>query len=205
MSTACDVCEKTFTTRSVLNRHLKEVHKVKKQFFLSYDFDRYNNKCFACNRSFKYVKDLREHLVQEHNFQSEVEELSFRNVSEFEVWLEETCRTDKVQYILTRGTAAVNLEEGVGKVSVYCCNRSGKKVRTIPDEQRKRMTKTQGSSKLDFACTSQIKLTEIDGFCFATYYKTHYRHDRDLKHLPISKSDKEKIAQKLIAGTPIPQ
>lgn len=204
MSTMCDICDKNFSTRSVLNRHLREVHEIETPLFLAYDFDRYNNKCFTCHHSFKYVKDLREHLTREHSFPSEVEELSFRNIGEFEEWLEETCKKDKVQYILTRGAAAVNLEEGLGKVSVYACNRSGRKA-TVREEERKRNTKTQGSNKLNFACTSQIKLTEIDGFCFATYYKTHYRHDRDLKHLPISKTDKEKIAQKLIAGIPTKQ
>lgn len=183
-----------------MNRHSREVHKIARRHLSAHDFDVYNNKCFTCASSFKYVKDLREHLTREHDFRSEVEELSFRSFEEFETWLEETCRRDRVEYVLHRGKKAVNLEEGSGKVSMYVCNRSGKSMKIVPEEERKRTKKTHGSTKLKYACTSQIKLTEIDGFCFATYYKTHYRHDRDVQHLHIRKSDKEKIAQMLLGG-----
>lgn len=202
MSVECEICQKTFSSRSVLYRHIREVHKIEQRRFQQWDFNIYNNKCFTCYTSFKYLKDLREHLVQSHDFVSETEELSFQTNDKFERWLEETCKKDKVQYILTRGVKKMTTELGSGKICWYSCNRSVRCVGKAIEKERKRTIKTQGSRKLNYACTSQIKLTEMDGFCFVTYYKTHYRHDKELKHLRITKSEKEVIAQKLLAGIP---
>lgn len=200
MSLNCDICAKTFTTNSVLYRHKRQIHKIVSKHYQQHDFNVHNNKCFTCYTSFKYIKHLRDHLVQQHNFVSDVEELSFRNLSEFENWLETICKRDKVQYVLMRGTKHVDLEIGRGRVSFYSCSRSVKKTQRKPSSpQRKRTTKTR---KLDYACTSQIKLTEVGGYCFATYFKTHYRHERDVKHLRILKSEREAIARKLLVGVP---
>lgn len=200
MLLTCEVCQKVFTSGSVLYRHIREVHQIKQRFFQVHNFNYYNNKCFTCHTSFKYVKDLRDHLVQRHDFISEEEELKFKSFAEFESWLEQICKRDKVQYNLTRGSKKVNLKGT--KVNFYSCNRSIRNINKVPEKQRKRTTKTQGSRKLDYACTSQIKLTEVQGFYIVTYYKSHYRHEKDLKHLSIPKSDKHEIVKKLLAGIP---
>lgn len=200
MSLKCNHCNQTLASKSSLNRHIKEVHKIEERPLHMSDFDTYNNKCLTCFKSFKSVKDLREHLVQQHNFISEEEELCFENIREFEKWLEEICKKEKVQYILSRGRFSLKKEGR--RVCLYYCNRSIRAGVHVRKEERKRITKRQGSRKLNYACTSQIKLTEVDGKCYVTYYKTHYMHDRNIKHLSILKSEKEEIAYKILAGTP---
>lgn len=199
-SIKCPICEKTYATVSTLNRHIQEVHKIEERQPIEHEFNAYFNKCLTCHKSFKYLRYLREHLVQQHDFQSEIEEYSFGNKEAFEKWLEETCKAEKVQYILTRGAKKMQCEQGAATISLYYCNRSGVQTIRLPLEQRKRATKMQGSRKLNYACTSQIKVTEMNGSYFVEYYKTHYQHDRELKHLSIPKSEKEEIAKKLLAG-----
>lgn len=199
-SVKCHICEKTYTTVSILNRHIQEVHKVDERHLTENEFNAYHNKCLSCHNSFKYLRDLREHLVKTHDFVSEVEEHHFFDKEAFEEWFEETSKREKVQYILRRGIQKMRCHQGEGTISVYFCNRSGGQLATLPLERRKRATKKQGSRKLNFACTSQIKVTEVNGHFIVTYYKTHYQHDKDLKHLGLLKSEKEEIARKLLAG-----
>ena len=75
----------------------------------------------------------------------------------------------------------------VGKVR---CNASGKK-----------LTKSQGSSKLGRACTSQIICVHSKNI-LVTWKKTHYGHCVQLQHLRILQEDRSVIACKLINGVP---
>lgn len=68
-------------------------------------------------------------------------------------------------------------------------------------EERKRSEKVQGSSKQNIACTSQIILTITSSGEYVTeYFKNHYGHNFDLKHLHISENCRRNIASKMIMG-----
>lgn len=66
----------------------------------------------------------------------------------------------------------------------------------------KRLSKLQGSSKLNRGCTSKIKVitNKENSSVTAIYFKTHYGHNFDVQHLRIPKIEKANIAQKLASG-----
>lgn len=68
-------------------------------------------------------------------------------------------------------------------------------------ENLQRNSKSQGTSKINKACTSQIIVTvQKNEHCFMKYYKAHYGHGQELQHLRISQASRETIASKLISG-----
>uniref|UniRef100_A0A6P7GR01 Uncharacterized protein LOC114345728 n=1 Tax=Diabrotica virgifera virgifera TaxID=50390 RepID=A0A6P7GR01_DIAVI len=75
------------------------------------------------------------------------------------------------------------------------------KSRTVPDQLRKRDGKVQGTAKLDVGCTSQIILRKTEpGELIAEYFKDHYGHTFDLKHIHPSTNFPRNVASKLIMG-----
>lgn len=81
----------------------------------------------------------------------------------------------------------------------YNCNRTKTGKQCL--QERQRLLKSQGSCKMNSACTSQLRLLINHGKQFyVRFQKTHYGHNLDLKHLRISKEDKDIIASKLVAG-----
>ncbi|KAJ8943228.1 hypothetical protein NQ314_009801 [Rhamnusium bicolor] len=73
------------------------------------------------------------------------------------------------------------------------------------DHSSKRMRKIQGSNKINYACTSQIRVIVNKNKCTAFYYKTHYGHNIDLQHLHIPKDERSIIAAKLSSGVSVSQ
>lgn len=75
------------------------------------------------------------------------------------------------------------------------------KQRLVPTVNLKRASKSQGSSKMNTHCTSQIIVTKNENAeCLMQYYKNHYGHGQDIQHLRLSKATRENIASKLIMG-----
>lgn len=70
-------------------------------------------------------------------------------------------------------------------------------------ENRQRSVKSQGSCKLNYTCTSQIVVKKTDEKRNVVYYKTHYGHEKDIRHLRISKKDRTAIAEQLANGVPM--
>lgn len=71
----------------------------------------------------------------------------------------------------------------------------------MKEKERKRSEKVQGSSKQNTACTSQLILSiSSTGEYVVEYFKNHYGHNFDLKHLHISENCRKNIASKLIMG-----
>ncbi|KAJ8969217.1 hypothetical protein NQ317_015267 [Molorchus minor] len=115
---------------------------------------------------------------------------------------------DNVQYVRDNGRKICTSNNTA--TYYYNCNRSfmsrGNKtcVTSMKTQIGKRLTKSQGSSKLDFNCTSQIKVVhEQNNKISVTYYKTHYKHDKQIQHLRISKADRTIVANKLMSGVSI--
>lgn len=112
-----------------------------------------------------------------------------------------------MQYIKRSGSK----QRATGTIILYDCNRSfvaqskQNKLRTANHKNNpKRASKSQGSSKLEGACTSQIKLKILkNGEIQSTYYKTHFNHSLDLQHIRICQKDRNAIGEKLLQGVPI--
>lgn len=81
----------------------------------------------------------------------------------------------------------------------YYCNRSGKR-RLVAADQRVRKIKSQGSRKIDFACTSAITARTVPEGIKVKYYKTHYGHDNKIDHIPLPETTKSSIASQLMQG-----
>ncbi|CAG9814036.1 unnamed protein product [Phaedon cochleariae] len=196
MGLKCIICETKFTTRTNLNKHMKNIHKLKPTT-LCYDSDRskWKNKCLekGCNNSFRNNTDLINHLSESHDIKIESEEIEFVDKDEFLDWKSDIEKTFKSNYAITSGYSKDQ------PVTYYSCNRSGK----IPSRGSfKRRGKIQGSCKLNSRCTSMIKLMEGTNKLSVTWVKTHYGHTTELEHLRISKTEKSIIASKLFSGVP---
>ncbi|XP_018561613.1 uncharacterized protein LOC108903799 [Anoplophora glabripennis] len=122
MSVKCEMCGLIFTQQKNLNRHYKNVHNATS--ILSNNFETFINKCLdGCNCSFKYLKELREHLKISHNFEIIQEIHTFESFQDFNVWLNDINKDYNSQYSLKK--KATNEAEG-STTYYYYCNRSGK-------------------------------------------------------------------------------
>nr|CAI5825263.1 unnamed protein product [Callosobruchus analis] len=154
MAATCEICEKIFTLNKNLTRQLREIHGVEQKSSLTYPFETYSNKCYeGCNLTFFTIGQLKDHLVNRHDFTFGEGQLNFKCYEEFQTWLEGISCTQSVQYIKQAQHKKLSLNE---EVVYFYCNRSGKKTEK-PD--RKRKIKTQGTCKLNMACTSTVTFT----------------------------------------------
>ncbi|XP_050315270.1 uncharacterized protein LOC126749605 [Anthonomus grandis grandis] len=85
------------------------------------------------------------------------------------------------------------------EIIYYKCNRSNINKVTIK-EHRQRNLKSQGTCKLNFTCTSQIKVVYKSNKCSIHWIKTHYNHKTELEHIRLSSRMKNEIAAKLVSG-----
>ncbi|KAJ8914301.1 hypothetical protein NQ315_011286, partial [Exocentrus adspersus] len=117
----------------------------------------------------------------------------------FQQWLS-SLSSDDVQYVRPKGAKVINNST----VIYYNCSRSFmSRSNAKTTTSGKRLLKSQGSSKLNFNCTSQIKAVHEENKIIVTYYKTHYKHNKEIQHLRINEEDKRVIANKLLSGVSI--
>lgn len=190
MAVACLVCYKIYSSQSALNDHLKQ-HQVNKNV-LSHDFHVHKAKCLDCKCSFRFISDLRYHLEIKHSFESGMEKFEFNNKPEFEKWIDAIQTEKNVNYV-KKGADPKRTN------IYYNCNRSA--VNNKYKSLNKRITKSQGSCKLPFLCTSQIIVKVENASTFkVTWYKSHYKHNEEIEHVRIPKTEKQNVANKLVAG-----
>ena len=77
----------------------------------------------------------------------------------------------------------------------------GKRIPKI--KNRKRVEKSQGCSKMQYLCTSQIKVIQKEEKVHVMYYKTHYQHKCEIQHLRIGSKERNNIASKLMSGVSV--
>ncbi|XP_050314961.1 uncharacterized protein LOC126749334 [Anthonomus grandis grandis] len=196
MGVVCKYCEKLFSSQSNINKHIKNVHKLKASA-VSYDKAVWNSKCMesACNSSFQRNEDLVIHLRTEHNMFFETEDLFFTSKKEFAEWKTSMEEQYQCNYVIS---AKRNKGENT-EIIYYKCNRSNINKVTIK-EHRQRNLKSQGTCKLNFTCTSQIKVVYKSNKCSIHWIKTHYNHKAELEHIRLSSRMKNEIAAKLVSG-----
>ena len=78
------------------------------------------------------------------------------------------------------------------KKTYYICHRSGIP-QLLPDQQRKRKLKSQGSCKTASSCPSTIEVSETDMSIEAVLYTPH-THESTLAHVHLSDEEKTLIA-----------
>lgn len=141
---------------------------------------------------------LRQHLSLKHNFQVAEGHFIFITFEEFGAWREQEEKGNNVRFIKLKGNRN-NVDGNLEKIR-YMCSRSGKQ-RILPLDSRHRNEKSQGSSKMNIGCTSQMIVTKdnITNKCFMVYYSTHYGHHNELQ-LRVSQFCRNEVASKLIMG-----
>ncbi|XP_043220460.1 uncharacterized protein LOC122380911 [Amphibalanus amphitrite] len=149
-----------------------------------------------CSASCDQYQDLRKHLASAHGIDAAVKTETFRcsSLDDFQSWkLLHEANASVAYRILNRAT-------GVGR-RTFVCTRSGV---FRPNGKGVRRLKSQGSSKLGHACTSQLVADVADdGSVTATVYPHHYGHGTgpvDLPHLKIPAADKVVVKEKLLKG-----
>nr|CAI5842228.1 unnamed protein product [Callosobruchus analis] len=150
MAVLCFHCEKPFSNQSSLNRPQREVHNLKCSI-LNYDPANSGYKNFICsedncNSAFKNSQNLREHLYEIHNNEKTfVQEIDFLSMA------------GEQKGTVTNVYLKTTLKGQTHDTSYFYCNRSGQ-IHTWQDIPKKRITKSQGSCKINKFCTSQIIL-----------------------------------------------
>ena len=76
--------------------------------------------------------------------------------------------------------------------TAFSCHRSG-----IFKSQAKwelKQLKAQGSARIGYHSTASIIMKEYESHTEVSYYAQHYKHEMDVKYIPIPKEEKEVIA-----------
>ncbi|VEN46696.1 unnamed protein product [Callosobruchus maculatus] len=192
----CHRCKKILNCRSTLNRHIRSVHQESPPVttYLKESCS-FSHHCLEedCDNAFATNKALIEHLTVNHNKEFQTEYLLMDDVEVFQAWKSKIERETDCYYVSKGKSSSSN-----GKSSYYYCNRS--KTGYMKKERRSRNEKSQGSCKLDYSCTSQIKMTQEEMGIVVEWQKVHYGHTRDLRHLRLSKAEKQYIVSKLRKG-----
>lgn len=218
---SCTLCQKTFSLKGTLTRHLKmhnasaEKYKCEKCDFTSVRLDNlrrhvtikhekivsdgsrisFNVACVLCNDfSCALRSDMVKHYESEHDviFADKVS-LSFENEEKFKDWKLSVEKSDLNQFV--RDTGMKKTATGKFKL-VFNCFRTG--TFQSRSETGERHEKLLGSNKINGYCPARIEATVFEtGEVCIDYYKTHVGHTNDLGRMRLPKPERDEIAQKL--------
>ncbi|XP_044749635.1 uncharacterized protein LOC123322613 [Coccinella septempunctata] len=190
----CGICQKEFSSISVKNRHLRQIHnediqKDKNQHVL----------CCLCpaeNREkFSSYKNYENHLKSIHDITVKESIFHFRSSEHFEAWRGQENRDVDYAFIRTCKTTKGDT------LAYYNCNRSNHRGYESVCEKRKR--KIAGSIHIQGVCPSRIIVKiSTDGLYSVTFVETHVGHDDDLRTKRLSKLQQNLLVEKLCAGIP---
>jgi hypothetical protein len=223
----CKICNYKTFQKCHLERHTKKVHKDSKVV----DYFR-PHKCTLCGKQFKVLRRLRYHERKSHNTEGpgrnynvnkkcslckfktrtscknaeqeikkhyesvhnltvEIEKLKFSSMDEFFEWKKETEKNSFSFFRLTCKTP---------KTMVFRCHRSGVyKARG----SNKRHLKIMGSCKIGGFCPAMIKVKTNSDESVSVYYTSkHIGHKLDLKHVHLTKEERNRVATQLASKIP---
>ncbi|XP_049517056.1 uncharacterized protein LOC125942852 [Dermacentor silvarum] len=189
---SCKFCDKTFSNRSNLKKHIRNLHGVAAlQNFVQEEANIPSKKrtlaCDLCPKIFATLRGLRQHHESEHNFEVEVETLTF-----------DTYAGKKPRSIIL----SIRKENSPGVFRRYLnCHRSGTYIE-LPTKLCERQIKVQGSSKIDIHCFAMLEVTERDNKVFVVFQKNHYGHLDEIAHQRLFVAEKKVIAGRLAEGVP---
>ncbi|XP_035231323.1 uncharacterized protein LOC118203176 [Stegodyphus dumicola] len=190
----CASCDCSFSVKSNLYRHIRNFHSEHK-------LETYNERdCTLCNERFTSMKELHDHIDSVHtDIRLNFQELIFHSKSEFENWKEDVEKSSQ-SFFAKRTTK--RLADGTIR-SYFLCNRSGScKIKT----DRIRHMKCGGSIKIGKTCPAEIKVSEKEiGDIFeikVSYQSVHVGHRHEVGKLPLSKTEKSKLAGMMQQGIP---
>jgi len=146
---------------------------------------------------FSSLTGYRNHLDSIHHVPSVCDsvEKTFGTREEFMSWKADEEKKDTAKFVMKSGASTTSS----GLRSVYFCNRSG---HYVSQSAGKRQIKSQGSSRSGQSCPASMIVNERGSLFTATYFPTHYGHEKKLCHLTLASSERQQIAGKLLQGVP---
>ncbi|XP_065220895.1 uncharacterized protein LOC135847771 [Planococcus citri] len=177
----CDKCGVNFTTKKHVARHVA------------------NGVC-SVSKSKKKISKNKPNPKKNSN-SNNYRILRFENIAEFFLWKDDEEQRTLSKY--SQDTSAWTTKQRSKKIR-YRCHRGGY-IRLKDESLRKRHVKRKGSCKINNYCSAHILYEENldDGKITVQYNPIHCNHSVEMKHLPLSSTDKENIAEKLKVGVPL--
>jgi hypothetical protein len=182
----CTFCEKSFSKKFNLNRHLRNVHKQGVSGKL-------NVQCPLCPVSMTTTEQLNCHIETEHEIIIEKEDLKFKNNEEFLIWKSKEENLKICKFVKHRGAE----KRGTVDVSTvtYYCHRSGTFKSSGLGHHH---LKVMGSNKINAECPAKIVAKIFkDASIEVKYIKTHVGHKMELGRLTLNENDRKVVAMKL--------
>ncbi|XP_074596402.1 uncharacterized protein LOC141851559 [Brevipalpus obovatus] len=176
----CEECSKTFQVKKSLLRHLSEEHNRTKR----------GQKCAICDKIVTNILNYTVHAKEEHNIEIEQSERIFDTIEDFEKWKSEI-ETSSESFFAKKRTQHDK--------SYYECSRSGT---YVSKGHGVRHLKTQGSRKIDAKCPAMMIVHQENLKFHVKFYETHMGHENELRHIDLSKNDREKLASYISFGLP---
>ncbi len=155
--------------------------------------------CLKCEEHFPNRDLLFQHYEVSHAIERDFKYLYFTSIEDFEKWLS-PCYALKNTWTTSLDTCVLR----------YRCHRSGiyQDSFTGSNKKRKRRLRLGGTKKLQGFCIAEVTLRQrlSDGLCVVTLQATHVGHsihdDSEVRHMYLSRSEKEWIASQLLNGVP---
>ncbi|KAG5889749.1 hypothetical protein JTB14_018971 [Gonioctena quinquepunctata] len=220
----CKICEKTFTIRSNLKRHITHTHSKStavQQKYICHNCSKcYVNKsnlirhvskcssdnerqkcprkieCVLCN-NYKDIKaNLLKHYSLDHDIEISMENFQFTSFLEFGAWKEQI-EVDTVSKYVKHDSIKT-----IGNIKYYYkCHRDGF---YKTEGKNIRQVKLKGSNKIDGYCPSKIAATvfKTTGEVDVQFLRAHVGHTMDLEKIPLEKSDRNLLAFKISQKIP---
>ncbi|RCN30668.1 zinc finger, C2H2 type, partial [Ancylostoma caninum] len=186
----CSYCGKWYTSRLLMNRHMKAKHPT---YTKAPSIECGDPNCdVVCDR----MSTLCEHVAQEHGREDLIiEEFKFSDISKFNDWRKEVETGTVSKYVLSssRTRASGDIQ------SYYLCHLSGYANRSRnPPSTLGRMRSTK---KLGRYCTAFMNTKEFkDGSVVVHCCLGHFGHGYDVRRLPLPNSVKYEITDLLLKG-----
>ncbi|XP_054271840.1 uncharacterized protein LOC128992333 [Macrosteles quadrilineatus] len=192
----CNFCNKSFSRRETLTRHLREVHG----YYPDVSTNPKRGPRFTCAVCKNEFTDIESHFSEQHNISLKKSVLSFSSTSDFYTWKNNTEVKENALFTKRSGKKILS----GNKIKIYYqCNRSGNFEPKPISGKRKRESKIKGSCKINGFCPSRIKATFFgNGNVQVEYCETHVGHTCDLAHQPLTLNDRKDIARKILNKIP---
>ena len=197
-SLTCKFCDKTLSSKSSLKRHCIRYHKDQTHVETKDRKLIINCLVSICNIKFRTIKDLVYHLNKDHEANIKQSFHEFGNFKEFSKWKE----TEEINNNIYFKKARSETNTKKGRKIQFVCNRNGfQKI----IENRKRKPNLKGSCKINTVCPARMYVTDYPHKVTVDYIQTHTHSVAfdQTKYLPMPKSIRNEISQKLSLGIPV--
>lgn len=180
---SCSSCDKAYSTKSNLNKHIRQAHKT------ATSAPKYS--CDDCSEKFFTLNELKTHSISKHDFRPSYEQHHFPTISDFHSWKEQVEKDSCSRFVATSGASEKK------KVTYLSCHRSGE---FSSEGKGLRKLKKQGSVKAGCRCFASMTVREKETGVSVLFQTTHKGHDFLLKHTLLTPTERAAIAAKLQQG-----